>query len=165
MLLLCVATGLCHRNVDIDNPKSARGTTAVAGDDVDVDRDRSLSCCSWFLRGTDEIADVAVGAELEKTVVPKGVMEPALCSFSCCLVARIGSSSEADAYCLESGQRQATSSGSTANPTHDSLVANGVLVVDSGLSSVINDKYVAPPGLHLSSITHYNNHHYECDNH
>ena len=67
-----------------------------------------------------------VSAQREQTprrvLVLKGVMEPALRSLSRCLVARIGSSSEVDAYCLERGQRRATSSGSTANPTLDSLV-------------------------------------------
>ena len=130
------------------------------------------------MHGTVEVADFAVGVELPcfgvsaqreqtscRVPVPKGVMEPALCSLSRCLVARIGSSSEVDAYCLERGQRPATSSGSTANPTLDLLVTNGVLVVDSGWGSVISDKLVAPPGLHLLPIAQYNNHNYEFDNH
>ena len=125
---------------------------------------------SLFLRGTDEVADFVAGLGLpsfgvnaqraqtpRRVPVPKGVMEPALCSLSHCLVAQ-GSSSEVEAYCLERGQRPAVSSRSTANPTHDSLVTNGVLVVDSGASFVISDDLVAPPGLHLLPIEQYNNH-------
>ena len=50
------------------------------------------SCCKWVdARGS------AAGVD-----VPKGVMEPARCSLSCCLVARSGSFSEVGVYCNNS---------------------------------------------------------------